>query len=80
MDTDDLKWQLRMPERFAMREETLSYTSKVQDEILRFLGSNIQHDYLQANRDVNLDFKMNEAASLFNANDKIRAMAESGEL
>lgn len=69
-----------MPERFAMREETLSYSGKVQDEILRFLGSNIKHDYLESNRDVNLDLKLSEVEHLFNANDKIRSMAESGEL
>lgn len=63
-----------------MREETLSYSGKVQDEILRFLGSNIKHDYLEASRDVNLNVKLSEAGHLFNANDKIRSLAESGEL
>ena len=69
-----------MPERFAMREESLIYNDKIQDEILSFMGSKIKQDYLQGNRDVNLDLTVNEAEKLYNASDKIRGMAESGEL
>ena len=36
--TDEIKWQIRMPERFAMREQSLMYNDKIQDEILNFLG------------------------------------------
>ena len=40
----------------------------------------IKHDYVQGNRELNLDLKMSEASKLFNASGDIRAMAESGEL
>lgn len=69
-----------MPERFAIRDETFMYNDKVQDEILKFMGGRIKFDYLDANRDVNLDIKVSEAEHLYNANDNIRALAESGKL
>jgi hypothetical protein len=43
---DEIKWQLRMPTRFAMRELKLTYLDKVQDETNKFLASRIKHDYL----------------------------------
>ena len=44
--TDEIKWQIRMPERIAMREESFVYNDKIQDEILNFMGNRIKHDYL----------------------------------
>ena len=69
-----------MPTRFAMREETLAYNDKVQEEILNFMGTTIKHDYLEGSREVNLGLKVQEAEHLYSANDSIRALAESGEL
>ena len=69
-----------MPNSMAMRDNSLPYNAKVQDEILKFLGSQIKHDYLQGNRDVNLDLSVSEAAQLYNAGSSIRSMAESGQL
>ena len=63
-----------------MRSESLMYNDKVQDEILSFLGNRIKADYLQGNRDINLDLSVSEANKLYNAGDRIREMAESGEL
>jgi hypothetical protein len=69
-----------MPNSMAMRDNSLPYNAKVQDEILKFLGSQIKHDYLQGSRDVNLDLSVSEAAQLYNAGSSIRSMAESGQL
>ena len=44
------------------------------------MGQTLKHDYLNANKDINLDLNLSEASLLYNANDKIKAMAESGEL
>jgi len=44
--TAEIKWRMQMPKHFAMRDETLMYNDKVQDEILSFMGSKIKHDYL----------------------------------
>ena len=56
------------------------YSDKVQDEVLKFMGNRIKFDYLEANREVNLDLKVSEAEHLYNANEQVRAMAESGQL
>lgn len=69
-----------MPKHYAMRAESFMYNDKVQDEILSFMGSKIKHDYLQGNREINLDLTVSEAAKLYNAGDAIRSMAESGQL
>lgn len=69
-----------MPKEFAMRQPSLMYNDKVQDEILKFMGQKIRHDYLQGNRDVNLNLSVTEASKLYNAGDAVRSMAETGEL
>ena len=63
-----------------MREESFVYNDKIQDEILKFMGNKIQHDYLQGNREVSLDLTVAEASKLYNASDSVRAAAESGQL
>ncbi len=63
-----------------MRSESLMYNDKIQDEILAFLGNRIKADYLKGNRDINLDLTVAEADKLYNAGDRIRDMAESGDL
>jgi hypothetical protein len=77
---DEIKWQIRMPKRYAMRVLPSPYKSDVQDQILKFLGKSVKHDYIQGSRDINLDLTVAEAAKLYSANDSIRSMAESGEL
>jgi hypothetical protein len=37
LSVDEIKWQLRMPNRFAMRQLKLSYLDKVQQETNVFL-------------------------------------------
>ena len=77
---DEVKWGLRFPTKYAMREYTLDYEDDVQEQVLTFLGKNIETDYLDGSRDVNLDLTVREAEMLFNANEKIKSMAASGEL
>ena len=69
-----------MPKEIAMRQASHMYNDKVQDEILKFMGQKIKHDYLEGNREVNLNLSVTEASKLYNAGDVIRSMAESGEL
>lgn len=77
---DEIKWQLRMPTRFAMREMKLTYLDKVQEETNRFLASRIRHDYLQPDRDLSLDLTVREAEILIAANEEVRNLAETGGL
>lgn len=77
---DEIKWQLRMPTRFAMRELKLTYLDKVQEETNKFLASRIKHDYLQPDRDLSLDLTVREAEILIAANEEVRNLAENGGL
>lgn len=72
---DEVKWGLRLPTTRAHRALTLDYEEKVREQVLVYLGTTVTHDYLDGNRDLNLDLTMAEAEQLFNANDKIRNMA-----
>ena len=63
-----------------MREKSYMYNDKVQEEIHAFLGKSIKQDYLLGSREINLDLKVSEAGKLYQANDTVRAKAESGEL
>ena len=63
-----------------MRQESLMYNDKIQDQIVAFMGKTIKHDYVQGSRELNLDLTISEAEKLYAADDNLRAMAESGEL
>jgi len=47
---------------------------------LDYLHSNIKYDYIHGGRELNLDMNIRDAEMLFAANDKIKGMAETGEL
>lgn len=77
---DEIKWQLRLPTRFAMRELKLSYLERVQQETTAFLNDRIKHDFLRPDRELSLDLLIKEAEVLIAANEDVRALADSGEL
>ena len=77
---DEIKWQLRMPTRFAIRELKLIYLDKVQEETSKFLASRIKHDFLQPDRDLSLDLTVREAEILIAANEEVRNLADNGGL
>lgn len=79
-NADEIKWGLRMPSRFAMRQLSLNYEDEVQKQIIAFFKKNVQYDYLNGNRDISLEMTLNESEFLYSANDKIKGMAQSGEL
>lgn len=79
-DIDEIKWQLRFPSKFAMRENKLTYLDKVQEETNKFLASRIKFDYLQPDRDLSLDLTVREAEILIAANEEVRTLAENGGL
>ena len=63
-----------------MRGPSFAYNAEVKNEILNFLGQSVKHDYMQGNRDINLDLTVEEAQKLYEAGDQIRSMADSGDL
>lgn len=77
---DSIKWGVRFPTRYAVREFQLAYKPEVETQINKFLNETIKADYLNGNREINLDLTLAEAQLLYNANDDIKAKAASGEL
>jgi hypothetical protein len=77
---DEIKWQLRLPSRFAMRELKQTYLKQVQDETNKFLADRIKHDFIRPDRELSLDLTIAEAEILAAANNGIRELAESGAL
>lgn len=75
---DEIKWQLRMPTRFAMREIKLSYLDKVQENTIEFLGQRIKHNFIQPDSELSLDLTIKEAEILILANQEVRELAENG--
>lgn len=65
---DEVKWAIRRPTRYAMRELKLTYLNKVQDETINFLNDRIKHDFLKPERELTLDLTVQEAEILATAN------------
>jgi hypothetical protein len=47
-----------MPTRLAIRELALNYEEEAQQQILKYMNTQIKHDYMQGNRDLNLDLTL----------------------
>lgn len=77
---DEIKWQLRMPNRFAQSEAKLTYLSKVEEETINFLSERIKHNYLKPEEGLNLDLKVKDAEILISANQNVKDLADRGEL
>jgi len=77
---DEVKWAIRMPARYAIRELALNYEEEVQNQTLRYLASTIKYDYLNGSKELNLDLTIKEVEYMFAANKTIKNMASTGEL
>jgi hypothetical protein len=65
---DEVKWAIRMPARYAIRELALNYEEEVQNQTLRYLASTIKYDYLNGSKELNLDLTVKEVEYMFAAN------------
>lgn len=52
-----------------MRELALNYEQETQDQIIEYLKQTIKYDYLNGNRELNLDLTIKEVGLMFTAND-----------
>lgn len=77
---DEIKWQLKFPSRFAMRDHKRTYLQKVQEETQNFLKTRIQHNHLKPKEGLHLDLSVKEAEILVSASQSVRKLSESGEL
>lgn len=78
--TDEFKWGIRQPSRFAISELTLNYLDQVQNEVSNYLRDNIKHDFMKPDRELSLHLTVKEAEILATANPDVRALAEKGDL
>lgn len=79
-NTDEFKWGIRQPSRFAISELTLNYLDQVQQEVSNYLRDNIKHDFLKPDRELSLNLTVREAEILATANPDVRALADKGDL
>lgn len=63
-----------------MRELTLNYLDKVEEEVSKFVKDRIKHDFLKPDRELTLDLTVKEAEILITANPDVRAFADKGDL
>jgi hypothetical protein len=78
--SDEIKWQIRKPSRYAMSDVKLSYLSKVEEEAMKFLKERVKHNYLNPTDNLNLDLTVKELEIMISASSKVRGLADSGEL
>jgi len=63
-----------------MRELALTYEEEAQQHILEYMEKEIKFDYMEGNRELNLEMTLREAEKIYRANDQVKRMAESGAL
>ena len=65
---DEIKWQIRMPSRFAQSSLKMTYLDKVKEETTKFLNERIKHNFLKPDQGLNLDLTLKDAELLISAN------------
>lgn len=76
----EVKCQLRFPKAYAQSEQNLRYLDRVRAETAAFLKENVKVNYFDGSDEIPLTTSLGEAEVLFAASDKIKAMADNGEL
>lgn len=77
---DSIKWEIRLPSRWAESEESKKYVPEVEKQILAYLEQQVGTNYLDPDRGFDLDLTLKEAALLAEAGPSLQEYAESGEL
>mmetsp|Transcript_8262 Transcript_8262/g.10825 ORF Transcript_8262/g.10825 Transcript_8262/m.10825 type:complete len:132 (-) Transcript_8262:1095-1490(-) len=77
---DEYKYQIRMPERYAMSKPSLAHLDEVEQKMNEFMANQIKFDYVKGARPIDLNLTMREASILASANDEIKNSAANGEL
>lgn len=80
IETDEIKWQIRRPSRYARGTPKLTYINKVEEETMRFLNERIKHNFLDPAKGLSLDILYRDAEILISASENVRNLAETGEL
>ena len=78
--SDEIKWQLRFPTKFAMSDLKLTYLDKVKEETEKFVQARIKHNFIRPDQALSLDLTVGDAELLISANQDVKDLAERGEL
>lgn len=77
---DSIKWEIRLPSRWAESEESKKYVPEVEKQILGYMNENVKTNFLDPDRGFDLDLTIREASLLSEASPALHQYAESGEL
>jgi len=77
---DEIKWQIRLPTRYANSQPKMTYLNQIQEETQRFMQERIKYNFLAPEKGLNLDLTVKDAEVLISASSRVRALAESGDL
>jgi hypothetical protein len=77
---DEAKTQIRFPKAYARSVENLRYEDIVRQLVTEFTNKNLPMNYFTGESKVTLDATLQEAEVMFAANQRVKNMAESGEL
>ena len=66
--SDEIKWQLRFPTKFAMSDLKLTYLDKVKEETEKFVQARIKHNFIRPDQALSLDLTVGDAELLISAN------------
>lgn len=77
---DEIKYQIRMPTRYAKSQAQMAYLNEVEEKMSEFLAKQIHFDYLKGDRPIDLNLTLQEVSVLASANEEIKNSAANGEL
>jgi len=77
---DSIKYEIRMPSRYAGVVDSNEYLPEVQAKMLEFLNSNLKTNMLDPERGFDLDMTVREAQLIAEASDSLKSKAEVGEV
>lgn len=78
--SDEEKWAVRQPTRYAVSEANLSYLPKVEEQVRAFIKDNVPINYFRPDHEVGMDTKISQLELLLNASSEVKEAANSGRL
>jgi hypothetical protein len=76
---DEAKTVVRVPKAYAVSVENLRYLDVVRKHVTEFTNKTLPVNYFTGER-VGLDVSLQEAEVMFNANERVKSMVQTGEL
>lgn len=77
---EHIRWEIRLPKKFAQSEEPRVYHTKVEQEVLNYLNKTIKHNVINPSAPLDLNLTIKEAIVLAEHADALQPHFESGKL